>query len=1477
MKFPAWFAGVLLGLLGLLGPLGQAAGAQESEDSAQRFFALPMTRDTRELAAATEEHLQAERYPEALAVLQRILEEHAQEVLPAERARPGAKSTYPGAAEWALERMFALPERARAEYCARYEPRAAEALARACLAPERSNLVVIPRAWPIVPSAVRAWWALGDLELESGQLEAAELAWRRALALAQQLGLALEPAPSAARLEWLEARAATPRPTRAALRPSLPRGDAEPWTRELDMTPFVQRGGAQIGHNLQPFSTGEKVLVCTTLRLYALDAYNGELLWQAGPPRGWSALAGQDAESRLFEGINYRQLVLRPAVGDGVALAVLQEPFTENENEQWQGITIMTAIPERRLHAFDLESGRELWNHAPPLEFDGLRQRWDGGGSYAQRMMVAGTPTVAGARVLVPCYRMQGRIDYHVACYELESGTLLWSTLVISGQRERNMFGRSVFEFSASSLVVEGDRVLAQTELGTLAALDLFSGRLQWQTTYKQIALPRTKSYQPPKRDLTWELAPPVIVGDVLVATPSDSPEIVALRLADGARLWAYTEKQLQDLERPSGGFNVLLGADQDVLYLSGAKVSALQKPGGLASTAFFDALWTKPLERPDTSPRALLTADAILCPSPLGRVVYDRRTGEPIPSLGGGWKGGEAGYLWAGEGALFSLSSQGLAGYFDWQAQLERARKQAHAAAGEEDLDAAAELFLRRGKLFLEEGALENARTTLQEARELFARAREKNARRDGRGELVCARALAEALARSKREEEALAVLAGVRTLAENPAELAALLFQEERILRARGGAVRIRVLDEIEASWGAHALPADERVQAARNWLAKAAGGETLEPEPSAFRTALWAALERAGERERAGELAAALADLHAALTHAEGALLARGFPAENVVRERIAGLLLLPGGRAAYAPLEEHAAALLAQARAHTDEGGLALVAERFPHSRAAGEALTLLVQRAASAHDARAVAALVSAALARGTADGERESELLLVLARALGEQGNLAFERALVSALARVDPGRVLPTHSGLPAHAGLTLRALAAELAREVSEPTPAPVRFDADVLSSGMQRAGTTEFLGVLRPQGQASESAPLELHIYATRGELQAYSSAAPGQPLWRRPIEEGGARCAFAPGCLIVGTQTGLVCLDERAEERWTRTIADDPPRALAETDGVLVARLRSGTVLACDALLGLPLWEKTLGRSGNWTGPVLGDGHAVFFSELHALPPRALVLDLFHGRVTADIRLTGLDSRSALEDSAWIASERLITPSFQLRPAQLAAFELDGGRRAWTYPFGPEEELHGIAHSEGRAFPVTYAAALGNAAGNGGVYELDDATGAVRRVVPLRPGERVMGLDARARVELGAPYLFSFTHSEAERSVPIRAIQLPYGIQWTWTLPIAAQELYDGRALPMPAVSADCVAIAYPMRRANGQGAETTIVFLDKRAGKKVDTRILGGAFAQVGQLELRGLGAALFVLGKSSTPRGGCLEILEKPR
>jgi hypothetical protein len=149
------------------------------------------------------------------------------------------------------------------------------------------------------------------------------------------------------------------------------------------------------------------------------------------------------------------------------------------------------------------------------------------------------------------------------------------------------------------------------------------------------------------------------------------------------------------------------------------------------------------------------------------------------------------------------------------------------------------------------------------------------------------------------------------------------------------------------------------------------------------------------------------------------------------------------------------------------------------------------------------------------------------------------------------------------------------------------------------------------------------------------------------------------------------------------------------------------------------------------------------------------------------------------------------------------------------------------------------------------------------------------VPLKHGERIMGLEAQRTMVLPAPYVFAL--SDDERSVPIRAIRLPDGANWAWSLPVTAQELRDARSLPLPAVAVDCMALAYQApRTGGGPGSETTVLLLDMK-GRKLDTLNLPGNFTRAKGLELRGLGESLFVLGRGATPGGACLEILEPQR
>ena len=96
--------------------LGAFSPQEEERDPGTRFFAMPMSRGARELAATAKEHLSAERWSEGIAILQSLYEEHGAEILPQEWRRSASEysqfAAHPGAAEWALDQLLSLPAEA---------------------------------------------------------------------------------------------------------------------------------------------------------------------------------------------------------------------------------------------------------------------------------------------------------------------------------------------------------------------------------------------------------------------------------------------------------------------------------------------------------------------------------------------------------------------------------------------------------------------------------------------------------------------------------------------------------------------------------------------------------------------------------------------------------------------------------------------------------------------------------------------------------------------------------------------------------------------------------------------------------------------------------------------------------------------------------------------------------------------------------------------------------------------------------------------------------------------------------------------------------------------------------------------------------------------------------------------------------------------------------------------------------------------
>lgn len=743
-----------------MGSLG--AAPQTGEFNPDEFEPAPFhlydTQVARVKAEKALEHVAASRWSEAIAELQGLIEEHRGEVLAAERPKPTDARTpsqtdvHAGAGTWAVRQLFDLPSEGKELYRARFGPRAKDSLRRAIAASDRGGLARVARRWPLTPAAERAWWALGDLEVELGHAADGVRAWGRAAAI--HVG---DPTRSTIeRHEWEALRAevaAMADPTSHAgalaridlslqLRESI--GDSG-GTRKEDEASFVTGpalgiaaeslvittpfagtttaeaptgwesalrlpqnpfSNGQGGGRLFPVRLGDTIFVNTSRSVHAIDAFDGKERWTMPESRvGWDRLSRRELRD-FDQAIDKEEHIVSLSASRGVVVAPVQIPWIYQESDQYNDLQIIEVIPERRLIALDAETGEELWNTLPP-------KNWDGdSGTFAESMTVVGPPTIVGARVLVPMAKLRGRIELHLGCFDLDTGRVLWSAPLVTGQRTLNMFGRANTEFSAPSTVVVGDTAIQLTQLGIVAAVDIFTGETRWDTVYNQVSIKAPRYYSPGTIDNRWHNAPPVVTGDTLVAAPYDGKSMFALDIESGAMLWSVDQKRLSDhvirLNRnsPRTGLDIVLGADQRHVILGGSTIASIEFPNGVRQGPPYQRHWLWP-----ASPRPLngnegipvLDDERVFAPAGQRIAAIERDTGRVVEEIPGGI--GE-GNLLVSDGMLFSLTGNRLDARFQWSAMVERARTAlAGADATLDDAATLVRLLLERAELTVGRG----------------------------------------------------------------------------------------------------------------------------------------------------------------------------------------------------------------------------------------------------------------------------------------------------------------------------------------------------------------------------------------------------------------------------------------------------------------------------------------------------------------------------------------------------------------------------------------------------------------------------------------------------------------------------------------------------------------------------------------------------------------------------------------------------
>ncbi|MCB9905832.1 MAG: PQQ-binding-like beta-propeller repeat protein [Planctomycetes bacterium] len=1485
-------------------------------------FSIPNTRGASDLSVLAQEHLTAQRWDEAISVLQRIIDQHGGALLGpsrptatlatgTEHSLPSQQDVYPGATEWARLQLAALPPEALELYESRYVGRATSTLEQAREDFDQAALAELAERWPQTGAAPLAWWSLGDLEFEAGHIDAARFAWARALrrelqapdlhlassedwfdALAQRNAALGEAAPGVTRRVEIAAATYDPlspwafasggRDARTSeLRisgpgegaPLLPGADASSWPRSFPMPPQpFQFQADMLWHAV---SADDLVLFSTSRRLVAVNMWSGREQWSSTEAAGWERMGERDRKEYEL-GLDKRDALFAPAVADGIVVAPLQVPYSEYRNEDYDNIPILRIIPERRLFAWDVQTGEELWNHDIP-DF------WDGeSGSFAQRMRVAGPPVIAASRVLVPVYRLEGRIGFHVACYDLTSGRLLWSQQVISGQRELNMFSRPGWAFSAPPVRVEGDRVICLTQLGTLASLDLFTGALQWETLYEQLPLPRRRSFDADRRPATWRNTPPVVADGVVLATPVDSDDLIAVDVETGSMLWSLRQSKIsRDAEGFPPDVDLLLGADDETVYLGGRRLIALERAGGLRlgvprrRWSFGEAK----IRDEDSRAWPVLAADRIVVPTTTARLEIERKQGRLLSDTP--WTAGQGGNLLAVDGALFTLNSRHLSGYFEWDVLLERARRDHRGAPQARDtVRNLAALLAERGRNDQRAGYTESARSWLAESVDLLTEFR-ANQTAEADAELLAElhnalRSYAEVQSDLADTRGALRSLETARVISPDRRALRDTLLQEVSLLRKRDDVAWLEALGRLEQQCGDFQLRCAVQTSGAEEFPVRLV---PLDPREQAFErdertvpVGLWASLERADYFATTFDVQSELEELHHQLYM---------WPDEETpwgtVREMAEALIaerLSVHGRGVYAPYDEAARQRYDEALAAGDRAALEAVPLLYPFAAASEEANDALLKLALEEGDPTAVARTVLSELpeewnpARATA---REAILALHLGVALAREGNESYLRGLLGRLASSVPRAVSP----FPEHEGRTISEVYASLGPE-PRPTPAPEPTFGSDLRAKARVQGDHEYLGELLPSpGTPPTKRLLFSRYHDGRSSLLALDAQQPEKPLWEKLEEQSrGNRVslvAFVPGRALIATRETLRAFDaDNGDVQWTWRPNAGDIRSVRAARGlaIVVASLPAGArqLFAVDVTTGRTVWKRALATGLYHAEPLVGEDELVFLPNVARR--RGLVVDLYTGAKRMDLQFPIVLQNDAFR-AAWIEDGLLIVPWFhESRDPdrnQVVAVDLDSGRQAWRVALedvaGGGRELNRVLRWAGRTFLSlldTHAPPEGRAPGI--LVELHTNLGATAELSGYRFDERFWELGGSdPRLELESPYWFQL--SPAPGDLFLHAVHLPFGHErWASRLQLSDEGLYNGM-VPVPVLSKDTVAAIVVVRK-DGRGADwqSMLYLFGRDDGTPRGNQILGPFDRAGGALGLYGLGDALVVIG-----------------
>jgi outer membrane protein assembly factor BamB len=189
-----------------------------------------------------------------------------------------------------------------------------------------------------------------------------------------------------------------------------------------------------------------------------------------------------------------------------------------------------------------------------------------------------GCPLVIGDRLYVAVVKRDNvGLRRSVAAFDRFNGALVWKSPVLaSGSVE----GSDRANLLSHQLLTEaGGRIYCNTNLGTIACLDLASGQVEWLVRYRRVIKDK-QAYPQPDRFRYRDINPCIVHGGTIYCAPQDCPEIFALDATTGDLLWSTDDVKAADATH-------LLAIHENSLIASGDRLIWLDRNDGTVNGSF--------------------------------------------------------------------------------------------------------------------------------------------------------------------------------------------------------------------------------------------------------------------------------------------------------------------------------------------------------------------------------------------------------------------------------------------------------------------------------------------------------------------------------------------------------------------------------------------------------------------------------------------------------------------------------------------------------------------------------------------------------------------------------------------------------------------------------------------------------------------------------------------------------------------------